>query len=51
MGVVRLSAKELESIPAILGEQDVLRSLQLMPGVTSAGEASKGISVRGGTID
>lgn len=51
MGVVRLSAKDLESIPAVLGERDVLRSLQLMPGVTSAGEASNGISVRGGTID
>lgn len=51
MGVVRLSAKELESIPAVLGERDVLRSLQLLPGVTSAGEASNGISVRGGTID
>jgi outer membrane receptor protein involved in Fe transport len=35
MGVVRLSAKELESIAAVLGERDVLRSLQL-PGVTSA---------------
>ncbi len=51
MGVVRLSSKELESIPAVLGERDVLRTLQLMPGVTSAGEASNGISVRGGTID
>lgn len=51
MGVERLTAKELESIPSVLGERDVLRSLQLMPGVTSAGEASNGISVRGGTID
>ena len=51
MGVVRVTAKELESIPAVLGERDVLRSLQLLPGVTSAGEASNGISVRGGTID
>ena len=51
MGVERLSARALESIPAILGERDVLKSLQLLPGVTSAGEASNGISVRGGTID
>lgn len=51
MGVERLTAAELESIPSVLGERDVLRSLQLMPGVTSAGEASNGISVRGGTID
>ena len=51
MGVERLTATELASIPSVLGERDVLRSLQLMPGVTSAGEASNGISVRGGTID
>ena len=51
MGVERLTAGELESIPSVLGERDVLRSLQLLPGVTSAGEASNGISVRGGTID
>ena len=51
MGVVRLSSEELESIPTVLGERDVLRSLQLLPGVTSAGEASNGISVRGGTLD
>ena len=51
MGVERLSAEQLQSLPTILGERDVLRSLQLLPGVTSAGEASNGISVRGGTID
>jgi outer membrane receptor protein involved in Fe transport len=51
MGVERLSAQELESIPTVLGERDVLRSLQLLPGVSAAGEASNGISVRGGTLD
>ncbi len=51
MGVERLSASELESIPTVLGERDVLKALQLLPGVTSAGEASNGISVRGGTVD
>lgn len=51
MGVERLSAQTIESIPTVLGERDVLRSLQLLPGVSSAGEASNGISVRGGTID
>ncbi|MBB4079265.1 hypothetical protein GGR28_001885 [Lewinella aquimaris] len=51
MGVERLSAEQLQSLPTVLGERDVLRSLQLLPGVTSAGEASNGISVRGGTID
>ncbi len=51
MGVERLTAAEIESIPTVLGERDVLKSLQLTAGVTSAGEASNGISVRGGTID
>ena len=51
MGVERLTAGDIESIPTVLGERDVLRSLQLRAGVSSAGEASNGISVRGGTID
>ena len=51
MGVESLSAGELESIPNVFGELDVLKSLQTLAGVASAGEASNGISVRGGTID
>ena len=51
MGVERLTAGDIESIPTVLGERDVLRSLQILAGVASAGEASNGVSVRGGTID
>ena len=51
MGVERLTSEDLRSIPTVLGERDVLKSLQLTAGVTSAGEASNGVSVRGGTID
>ncbi len=51
MGVERLTTEDLESIPTVLGERDVLKSLQLTAGVSSAGEASNGVSVRGGTID
>ncbi|MCP9236468.1 TonB-dependent receptor domain-containing protein [Lewinella sp. JB7] len=51
MGVERLTAEALASIPTVLGERDVLKSLQLLAGVSSAGEASNGISVRGGTVD
>ncbi len=51
MGVERLTAEALASIPTVLGERDVLKSLQLIAGVSSAGEASNGISVRGGTVD
>ncbi len=51
MGVQRISQKQLGDLPAVMGEVDVLKGLQLLPGVTSAGEASNGISVRGGSID
>ncbi len=51
MGLEQLTAKELRSIPLILGEADVLKGLQLSSGVNSAGEASNGLSIRGGTID
>ena len=51
MGVERLSIKEIEFLPVALGEVDVFRGLQLVSGVNSAGEASNGLSVRGGTID
>ena len=51
MGVERLSIQEIEFLPVALGEVDVFRGLQLVSGVNSAGEASNGLSVRGGTID
>jgi len=51
MGVERLSIKQIEALPVALGEVDVFRGLQLLSGVSSAGEASNGLSVRGGTID
>lgn len=51
MGVEQLNMNEIKSIPLILGELDVLKGLQLRSGVSSAGEASNGISIRGGTID
>lgn len=51
MGVKRLSIKDIKVLPVALGEVDVFRGLQLQPGVNSAGEASNGLSVRGGSID
>jgi len=51
MGVERLSIAEIEVLPVALGEVDVFRGLQLLSGVNSAGEASNGLSIRGGTID
>ena len=51
MGVERLNIEALELIPVALGEVDVFKGLQILSGVNSAGEASNGLSVRGGTID
>lgn len=51
MGVERLSIQEIEVLPVALGEVDVFRGLQLLSGVNSAGEASNGLSIRGGTVD
>lgn len=49
IGVERLSVDELENTPSLLGERDVMRSLQLLPGVKAESEASSGFQVRGGT--
>ena len=51
MSVNTLSAQTIKKIPVILGEADVIKSLLLLPGVTSAGEASSGFNVRGGAAD
>jgi hypothetical protein len=46
-----ISIKQIKSIPSMTGEPDVLKSLQLLPGVQTAGEGSTNISVRGGSFD
>ncbi|TDB60416.1 TonB-dependent receptor [Arundinibacter roseus] len=51
LGVTRLNIKTIKNLPAVMGEVDILRSLQLLPGVTSVGEASNGVNIRGGTVD
>lgn len=51
MGVEKLSVKEIETIPVLMGEKDVIKTLQLRPGVKSAGEGSSGFNVRGGASD
>ncbi|HAO48193.1 MAG TPA: TonB-dependent receptor, partial [Runella sp.] len=51
LGVTQLNIKTIKRLPAILGEVDVLRSLQMLPGVTSVGEASNGVNIRGGAVD
>ena len=51
MGVNRIDAKTIKEIPAFLGEPDIVRSILLLPGVTTVGEGATGFNVRGGNID
>ena len=51
MSVVKLNPKEIQTVPVIFGEQDLLKTIQLMPGVKSAGEGNSGFFVRGGSAD
>ena len=51
MGVENLSIKELNQVPVLFGERDVLKTIQLLPGVKSAGEGNSGFFVRGGAAD
>jgi hypothetical protein len=51
MSVEKLSAREIKQIPMVLGEADVIKSIQLLPGVSSPNEGSGGFNVRGGSAD
>ena len=51
MGVTRLAMKTVKLVPALLGEVDVIRTLLLLPGVSTVGEGAAGFNVRGGGID
>lgn len=50
-GVTSLSIAAMKQVPALLGEVDVVRSIKLLPGVSSIGEAATGFNVRGGSTD
>lgn len=51
MGTVSLTAEKIKKLPVIFGETDILKALQLMPGIQSAGEGNSGFYVRGGGPD
>jgi hypothetical protein len=51
MGEIILPIEKIQKIPALMGEVDLLKALQLLPGVQSAGEGSSGFFVRGGGPD
>ncbi len=51
IGVTQLDVKNINKLPAFLGEADVIKSLLLSPGVSSIGEGATGFNVRGGEVD
>ena len=51
MGQVDISINTVKSLPSFLGETDILKTLQLLPGVRNAGEGNSGFYVRGGGPD
>ena len=51
MSTITVTAEQIRRMPVLLGETDVLKSLQHLPGVQSSGEGRAGIHVRGGDYD
>ena len=51
MSVNRLDIQTIQKVPTLLGEVELIRSLLLLPGVSTVGEGATGFNVRGGTID
>ncbi len=50
-GVQKLSVSDIKNVPVIFGEKDVLKTIQLLPGVKAAGDGNSGFYVRGGGAD
>lgn len=51
MSTNNLNISQIKKVPALLGEVDVVKSVQLLPGVSTVGEGASGFNVRGGGID
>lgn len=51
MGNVKINPRQIENIPVLFGEHDLIKTMQLMPGIKQAGEGNTGFYVRGGGID
>lgn len=51
MSIAKLNIKTVKQMPVVLGEVDIIKSIQLLPGVTNNGEGSSGFNVRGGAVD
>jgi hypothetical protein len=51
MSVQKMKIQEIRRIPAFMGEVDIIKAIQLLPGVQSTSEGTSGFSVRGGNMD
>lgn len=51
MSVEKLNLQEIKNIPVLFGERDILKTIQLLPGIKAAGEGNSGFYVRGGAAD
>src|SRR6185312_16920679 len=51
MGTVTLSIDRIKTLPVVFGEVEILKAIQLLPGVQNAGEGNTGFYVRGGGPD
>ncbi|MEI6821138.1 MAG: TonB-dependent receptor [Bacteroidota bacterium] len=51
MSVIKMDSKTIKQIPALLGEVDIIKALELLPGIQTTSEGSSGFSVRGGASD
>lgn len=51
MGVNKLDIKEISNVPVLLGEKDVIKTIELLPGIETTGDANTGFYVRGGGSD
>ena len=51
MGVQKLTTNEIKNVPVLFGEKDVLKTIQLLPGIQAASEGNSGFYVRGGAAD
>ena len=51
MGVEKMNVETISKLPVIFGERDIMKVIQLLPGVKSGGDGQSGFTVRGGSID
>lgn len=51
IGQLQLTMREIKRAPAFMGEADLIKQIQTLPGVTTVGEAAAGFNVRGGSVD